>query len=163
MKWSLLPDLLSLFPLAWAAYLLIGEHKKFRSLIPFIAGVVLLFLGRLSDVLMGPPGYHIARLLGTSASEFGLLVDGLGNLSDALGALFLVVGFVQTIHYQRKEEKRIENLEALLPICAWCKNYRTADGIWKPIEQYLVESGSPALTHGICPSCASKRLKNIGN
>jgi hypothetical protein len=160
MDWNFLPGALSLFPLAWAAYLLIGERRTFHSLAPFMVGVILLFMGRLSDVVLGPPLGNLSRLFGVSQQGFGLLVDGLGNLSDAVGALFLVIGFIQTINYQREEETRIRNLEALLPICAWCKNYRTAEGTWKPIEQYLIETGGPGLTHGICPACAAKHMED---
>ncbi len=161
MNWNFLPDFLSLFPLAWAAYLIMGERHHFHSLVPFMAGVLLLFIGRLSDVIIALPLNSLSGWPGFSARSFNLVVNGLGNLCDAIGALFLVVGFVKTIAYQRQEEKRIQNLEALLPICAWCKSYRTPDGVWKPIEAYLVETGGPPITHGICPICAEKRLRGV--
>jgi hypothetical protein len=153
------PDFLSLFPLSWALYLLLREQKQFRSLVPFIAGVALLFLGRTSDLLIGWSSASTGGWLATSSRSFVLLVDGLGSLSDALGALFLVVGFIQTIRFQHEEKKTITRLESLLPLCAWCKNYRTPDGVWEPIEQYLIENGGAEVTHGICPSCAAKVKK----
>ena len=54
-------------------------------------------------------------------------------------------------------------LEQLLPLCANCKKYRTADGQWLPIEKYLVDSGAPTLTHGICPDCAEKLYGYVPN
>jgi hypothetical protein len=81
-----------------------------------------------------------------------------GNICDTIGIVLLIYGFIKTIEFQRREEKRIQNLEILLPLCAWCKRYRTETGEWKPIETYLRESGAPQVTHGICPDCAQKEL-----
>jgi hypothetical protein len=63
-----------------------------------------------------------------------VLLSNIGNVSDAAGALVLVYGFIKTVEYQRRGKKRIEDLETLLPLCAWCKKYRTESGEWKPIE-----------------------------
>ena len=81
-----------------------------------------------------------------------------GNICDVLGILFLIYGFLKTIEFQNKKEKRIQDLETLLPLCAWCKKYRAENGEWKPIEDYLRDSGAPVVTHGICPECASKEM-----
>ena len=76
--------------------------------------------------------------------------------------MFLIVaGFIQTIRFEREEKGRINALEAILPICAWCKKYRAEDGEWLPIEQYLSESGRE-LSHGICPSCVKERFHAQG-
>ena len=91
---------------------------------------------------------------------FELILTNLGNTSDTIGILCLIFGFLKTIEYQKQEQKRIKELETLLPPCAWCKKYRTDDGEWKPIEQYLYESGA-SMTHGICPDCAAKMEKGI--
>jgi len=81
-----------------------------------------------------------------------------GNICDVVGILFLIYGFLKTIEFQKKEAKRIQDLETLLPLCAWCKKFRTEHGEWKPIEVYLHDSGAPTITHGICPECAAKEM-----
>jgi len=51
---------------------------------------------------------------------------------------------------------RIERLEGLLPICAWCKKIRDADGSWEEIEVYVRKRSEADFSHGICTECASK-------
>lgn len=46
--------------------------------------------------------------------------------------------------------------EGLVPICARCKNIRTSDNEWKPVEEYvktfLIDVN---FTHGLCKECAA--------
>jgi hypothetical protein len=153
---SFILDLIILFPLAGAFYLLWQHRKEFKSVIPFLAGIILSFVARFCDLLIEHPDFHISKILNVSKELSSLIVNTIGGFADVFAVLFLVVGFLQTIQYQQKREKRIQKLETLLPICAGCKKYRTGDGTWYPIEQYLKESGAPDLTHGICPDCAAK-------
>jgi len=156
MTFVALLDIIVLFPLAWAFYLLWGERRKFRSLLPIIVSVVFLFAARLCEVLVEHPTIHIFRLFGFPREPYSVIVTVIGGFADVLGVLFLVTGFVQTIRVRRAQEKVIHDLESLLPICSGCKKYKAEDGTWHPIERYLLDSGSPEVTHGLCPDCASK-------
>ena len=51
---------------------------------------------------------------------------------------------------------RIDGLEALIPICAWCKNVRKENGDWVRVEDYIMGHSQSEFTHGICPSCKEK-------
>ncbi|MEQ8406898.1 MAG: hypothetical protein RKH07_01310 [Gammaproteobacteria bacterium] len=53
-------------------------------------------------------------------------------------------------------KERIETLEGLLPMCAWCKNIRNTEGDWEDMETYIKRSVSINISHGICPSCSKK-------
>ena len=156
MTFVALLDIIVLFPLAWAFYLLWGERRKFRSLLPIIVSVVFLFAARLCEVLVEHPTIHIFRLFGFPREPYSVIVTVIGGFADVLGVLFLVTGFVQTIRVRRAQEKVIHDLESLLPICSGCKKYKAEDGTWHPIERYLLDSGSPEVTHGLCPDYASK-------
>jgi hypothetical protein len=149
-------DFISLFPLGFAFYLLWKERKHFSSLTPLIIGVVFVFLARFADLVIEHPTIRVSDWLRLPREEFDIIINTVGNLADVLGVLFLVIGFIRTIKFGKEEEKKIHNLEKLLPICATCKKYRTDDSVWMPIEKYLIDSGSPPLTHGICPDCAAK-------
>ncbi len=85
----------------------------------------------------------------------------IGNIADALGITFLIFGFIKIVKREQVEEKRIQELEQMLPLCSNCKKYRTEDGQWLPIEKYLIDSGAPKLTHGICPECSEMLYGNI--
>ncbi|MBU2645170.1 hypothetical protein KKI24_10710 [bacterium] len=51
---------------------------------------------------------------------------------------------------------RIDNLEGLIPICAWCKNVRDEENNWIKVESYISRHSASEFTHGICPKCAEK-------
>jgi hypothetical protein len=154
-------DIVVLFPLVWAFHLLWRERRKFRSLLPIIISVVFLFVARLCEVLVEHPAMYIFRLFRFPREPYSLIVTAIGGFADVLGVLFLVTGFVQTIRARRAQEKIIHELESLLPICSGCKKYKAEDGTWHPIEEYLLRSGSPEITHGLCPGCAAKMSEEI--
>jgi hypothetical protein len=54
--------------------------------------------------------------------------------------------------------KNIQELEGLLPVCAWCKKIRNDDGYWQELEAYLKPRTKADFTHGICPDCARTML-----
>lgn len=153
-----LPSVFNIVALMSAFVLMWRERRHFQALFQFRIAVAFLVLGRMADlmesILIDESTGRAAWLQTTS----NLMLSGIGNVSDALGLLILVYGFIRTIKHQREEEQRIHDLETLLPLCAWCKKYRTGSGDWKPIETYLKESGAPAITHGICPECAATRM-----
>ncbi len=57
---------------------------------------------------------------------------------------------------------RVEQLETLLPICAWCKKIHTEQSQWTSLEIYVKTSTNAKITHTICPDCAKKYF-NSGN
>lgn len=151
-------DVLVLVPLAWSFYLLWRE-RKILSLRPIIWGIIFLFVARISEVLTEHPTFHISNYLKLDRQSFDLVMNITGNFADVLAVLFLIMGFIQTIRSHHTKEKMIHDLESLLPLCSKCKSYRNVDGAWHPIEQYLKESGAPAITHSLCPACASQMLE----
>ena len=154
-------DILALIPLGWVLYLLWKDRRTFRSLLPIIVGVAFLLVARFSEVLVEHPALHIATLCGFSGELYVSAVMVVGGFADVLGVLFLVIGFVHTIRAQRAQQKMIHDLESLLPICAGCKRYRSQDGLWHPIEKYLLDSGSPQISHALCPTCATEATEEI--
>jgi GAF domain-containing protein len=51
---------------------------------------------------------------------------------------------------------QVKTLQALLPICAWCKRIRDDKGYWDQIETYFHKHTGADFTHGICPQCLEK-------
>ena len=64
-----------------------------------------------------------------------------------------------------KEKKRVEQLEGLLPICAYCKKIRDdtgrerGTGEWQNIGEYFSRKTAADFTHGICPECFKKVME----
>ena len=51
---------------------------------------------------------------------------------------------------------KVKTLYGLLPVCAWCKKFRSDEGDWQSLERYIAEHTEALITHGICPDCQEK-------
>jgi len=157
MNGYIIPSAISFVFLVFILIYLWRQRTEFHSLLPFSLAVILLAVGRFTDFTLESSLEKMSTAIGVQQS-FDLFLNNIGNICDAIGALFLVYGFIRTIEHQKQIRRRIEDLEKLLPLCAWCKKYRTESGEWKPIEAYLRQSASITITHGICPECAAREM-----
>jgi PAS domain S-box-containing protein len=57
---------------------------------------------------------------------------------------------------------QVKTLRGLLPICGSCKKIRDDHGIWNRIETYISQHSDASFTHGLCPDCAVRTLKQGG-
>ncbi len=146
-------DFLSFVLLIGAFSYLLRERRRFYSLRPIFPAFLLIAVGRICDMAVEHPTFHLSNAFGIVAFPIELAFSILGNITDVAGICFLIYGFVKIIKHEEAERKEIEELETLLPICANCKKYRNDAGEWLPIEKYLVDNGSPRLSHGMCPDC----------
>ena len=55
--------------------------------------------------------------------------------------------------------KQINVLEGLIPICMYCKKIRDDSNYWNQIEGYIAAHSKATFTHGICPECYKKIVK----
>lgn len=149
-------DIVSALLLLWAFSTVWKERFHFFSLRPILPALALLVGGRICDMLVEHPSLRLKNLFGLDSQSFEVLFGILGNVVDVIGISLLILGFIEIIKHGHEEEKRIQNLETLLPLCSNCKKFRTENNEWMPIEKYLMENGAPQLTHGICPDCAKK-------
>ena len=158
MNLKFISNLFVLIPFTWTFFYLLRRRKFFRLVYPFGFAALFLAIARIADALVATEGSGLCAWLGIARESFDSFFALVGNVADIIGVVLLVFGFVRAIESLRSGEKRIENLEALLPLCAWCKRVRTDEGIWKPVEEYLRDKGAPEATHGICPDCAARLL-----
>jgi len=114
-------------------------------------------------MLIEHPTFRLSEYFHFPAGYLEVLLGTLGNIADTLSFSLLIYGFINVVKFKRAEEKRIDELEQMLPLCSNCKKYRTEDGQWLPIERYLAVSGAPMVTHGICPECAQKLYGGVIN
>jgi PAS domain S-box-containing protein len=47
----------------------------------------------------------------------------------------------------------VRTLQAILPICAYCRNVRDDENYWHSVEAYVATHTNTRFSHGICPSC----------
>jgi hypothetical protein len=67
--------------------------------------------------------------------------------------LTLVVGAV-VVSITFRAFRRIEYLESLVVVCAWCRRVRAGDE-WLSLEGFLEREHHSHTTHGICSVCAA--------
>lgn len=54
---------------------------------------------------------------------------------------------------------RVKQLQGLLPICSYCKKIRNDSNYWQQVESYISEHSQAYFTHGVCPDCYEKVVK----
>ena len=52
----------------------------------------------------------------------------------------------------------VKQLNALLPICSYCKKIRDDKDYWQSVEGYISNHTGTQFTHGICPACMDKNF-----
>jgi len=56
---------------------------------------------------------------------------------------------------------RVRTLSGLLRVCAHCRRICDEGGDWKRFEAYLSQRTEAEFTHGCCPECSSKILRQL--
>ncbi len=113
----------------------------------------------------------------TSLSELDNIVDGLDagaddymtkpyNLRELRARIKVglrVINLEKTLndHVKRLEDalNKVEVLQGLLPICAYCKKVRDDKNYWEQVESYISKHSDVRFSHGICPECYEKYIK----
>lgn len=54
--------------------------------------------------------------------------------------------------------KRVQQLQALLPTCMYCKRIRESENRWEPLESYIHRHTGSSFSHGVCPDCLAKEF-----
>jgi hypothetical protein len=67
--------------------------------------------------------------------------------------LTMIVG-VWVVSVTWRAFRRIEYLESLIVMCAWCRRVREG-GEWLTVEAFLQRQHHAQTTHGICEACAA--------
>ena len=55
----------------------------------------------------------------------------------------------------------LKQLNGLLPICSYCKRIRSDHDYWEQVESYISEHTDARFSHGICPDCLAKAMKDL--
>ena len=146
----------------------VSKELKASGWVFIQVGFVLIFFGMLVDITDNFPILDQYIIIGdTIYQSFLEKVVGYG-----FGFLFMAFGIWKWIPKiiehkkmtQEKLEKAIDNvkvLSGLLPICSSCKNIRDDAGYWNQIEAYIDKHSEAHFSHGLCPDCSDKMLKEI--
>lgn len=47
----------------------------------------------------------------------------------------------------------VRQLQAILPICSYCRKVRDPEDFWHSVEDYIAQHTDSRFSHGICPEC----------
>ncbi len=56
---------------------------------------------------------------------------------------------------------QVKTLRGILPICSYCKKIRDDQGYWERVESYVSRHTDALFTHGMCPDCFQKAMKEL--
>ena len=111
-------DSISAILLMSTFYLLWSEKLRFYSLRPLLPAIVLLVVSHMCDMLVEHPSIRLSEYVGMPIGSFESIIDVIGNSADAVGISFLIFGFMKIIKNEQAEERHIQELEQMLPLCA---------------------------------------------
>jgi hypothetical protein len=77
-----------------------------------------------------------------------------------LRTLVIVLIWVWVYLATRQLLKRLHYLEEFVRVCSWCRNV-CHDGHWLPMEKFLNSQFETKTTHGMCPDCLKKQVKDL--
>lgn len=116
-----------------------------------------------NPLVLGDPNirfYAGMPLVMRSGSALGTLcvIDSKpATLSDEQKNALAVLRNAVVSHLElRRARYDLEDLQKVLPMCAWCRKIRTEEepdtpAIWQPLHEFVANLGE--VTHGICPEC----------
>jgi len=62
----------------------------------------------------------------------------------------------------QESKAKIQTLEGMIPMCAWCKRVRDDGGYWEQVETYVKNFTGLSTTSSICPECLQKNFGQLG-
>ena len=62
----------------------------------------------------------------------------------------------ERVHALEEALAHVQQLQGLIPICAWCRQVRNDGNFWEQVDSYLAKRSRLQFTHAICPACRAK-------
>jgi hypothetical protein len=85
------------------------------------------------------------------------------EVADTAIDVVVLLALVQVIHYLTRQQREIQVLEGLLPICGFCKRTRDDDGGWLQIERYISDRSEVRFSHTFCPDCGRRHYGTLAD
>ena len=56
---------------------------------------------------------------------------------------------------------QVNHLQGMLPICSYCKKIRGDQNYWQRVEDYISDHADVQFSHGICPDCYQRVVREF--
>lgn len=99
--------------------------------------------------------WYEVRVFSTRYGEFGTTFSEITKLKR------LEQDYDKLRDQLRNASSKIKTLRGLLSVCSVCRKVKGDDGSWYHIESYIREHTNAEFTHGYCPDCYSKVIKEF--
>ena len=60
-----------------------------------------------------------------------------------------------------RQERAIQVLQGLLPICSFCKRIRDEEGEWRQLETYIAARSDARFSHTFCRDCGRRQYPDL--
>jgi CheY-like chemotaxis protein len=67
----------------------------------------------------------------------------------------------ELVRQLRDALSKVKTLEGIIPICMKCKKIRDDAGYWGAVEEYISIHTDALFSHGLCPECFDKSMRDI--
>ena len=95
------------------------------------------------------------------------IIDESNNMVGALGINRNITKRKELEHEKNELINSLQNsldeiktLRGIIPICSYCHSIRDDEGAWEKLESYISKYSEANFSHGICPKCLPKALKD---
>ena len=95
------------------------------------------------------------------------LARGISELPGSMVTILTIISMVylgQILHKKKAiiqtQQKTLDTLSGLLPICAKCKKIRNDDGYWNDIEAFIEAHADIKFSHALCEPCQEELYGN---
>jgi hypothetical protein len=83
------------------------------------------------------------------------------EIMDTAVDVAILVATAALIEKMLRQERELQVLEGMLPICSFCKRIRDEDGQWRQLETYISSHSSARFSHTFCRECGQREYPNL--
>ena len=106
--------------------------------------------------LVSDEGYALGALCAADRGPRALSEDQKKAMSILARQVMALIEARRISAHLAEALQKVQILQDLLPICAWCKRIRDDHGYWNKLEAYMSSRIGVDFTHSICPDCYEK-------
>jgi len=110
------------------------------------------------------PQYTYVILLTSVSGKSGYLVGMKAGADDFLSKPFdedMLAARLVAAERILNLQSQVKQLSGLLPICCVCKKVRDDKNYWQKVESFITKRTDAKFSHGYCPDCFNKVLREI--